>query len=265
MKLDMTWTTGEALSIGGRREQQDRVAVHSSDDGQRHLLALADGMGGHRGGARAAQVVIDTAANNFNNQAVDDPKGFLQILCDAAHNGIRALGENEMLSPGSTCAFLYLNGAEAYWAHVGDSRLYHFRGRRLLKRTADHSVLQLMLAQGEIKENSAEARALQNQLYQRLGGIDPPEPDFGSTHVEPDDLFVLCSDGFWQTVKAEQIIAGVEESGASKDGAERLVRLALRQSNKECDNISVALAQWKAQSTGSKGVFSALRKFLISR
>jgi PPM family protein phosphatase len=261
----MTWTTGEASVIGGRKEQQDRVAIHSSDDGQRHLLALADGMGGHRAGALAAQVVIDTAASHFSGQAVADPQVFLENLCDEAHSGIRALSEDEMLSPGSTCAFLYLSGPEAYWAHVGDSRLYHFRDGKLLNRTSDHSVLQLMLAQGDIEENSDAARTFQNQLYRRLGGMEQPEPDFGATAVEPGDLFVLSSDGFWQAVAAEQIIRELEQSDTLQNGAEELVQFALRQSEKECDNISVALAQWKAKSKGPRGMLSKLRKMLSFR
>jgi serine/threonine protein phosphatase PrpC len=261
----MSWTTGEALAIGSRKEQQDRVGILSSDDGQRHLLALADGMGGHREGALAAQIVIDTAASRFDGQTIDDPQSFLETLCHAAHRAICALGGDETVSPGSTCTFLYLSGAEAYWAHVGDSRLYHYRNRRLLNRTSDHSVLQLMLAQGHVEEHSDAARTFQNQLYRRLGGIEQPEPDFGATAVEPGDLFVLCSDGFWQAVHAEQIMPALREPRATDDGAEQLIQLALRQSRNDCDNISVALAEWKNETARRGGVFSGIRKVLSFR
>lgn len=256
----MSWITGEALALGSRKEQQDRVGILSSDDGERHLLVLADGMGGPLGGALAAQIVIDTAANRFDGQRLDDPHGFLETLCHAAHRAICALGGNGTSSPGSTCAFLYLSGPAAYWAHVGDSRLYHYRNGRLLNRTSDHSVLQLMLSQGQIEEHSDFARTFQNQLYRRLGGIDLPEPDFGATAVDPGDLFVLCSDGLWQAVEAEQMIAALRERRATACGAERLVELALRQSRENCDNISVALAQWHDEPSCGEGLLAKLKR-----
>lgn len=261
----MSWTTGEALAIGSRKEQQDRVGILCSADGRRLLLTLADGLGGHLGGALAAQLVVDTAASRFDGQALDNPQEFLESLCQQAHRAICALNPNETLSPHSTCAFLYLSGPEAYWAHVGDSRLYHYRGGKLLTRTADHSVRQLMLSQGEIEENSDAARCFQNQLYKSLGGNEPPQPDFGATAVEPDDLFVLCSDGLWQAVEADQIINALGASGVAQNSAGELVQLALRQSENECDNVSVALAQWKDEPSNRRGLLKFLKRMFSFR
>ncbi|MEN8260997.1 MAG: PP2C family serine/threonine-protein phosphatase [Pseudomonadota bacterium] len=258
----MPWITGGALAIGSRNEQQDRVAILSSENGQRHLLALADGMGGHQGGALAAQAVVDTAGSLFSGQALDDPHAFLETLCLEAHHAICGLGADETLSPGSTCAVLYLNGREAYWAHVGDSRLYHYRCGRVLNRTSDHSVRQLMLNQGAIEKNSEAAGAFQNQLYRRLGGGNLPEPDFGATAVESGDLFVLCSDGFWQAVDADQVVPVLGAHDDAKNGAEALVQFAVKHSAEDCDNISVALARWTDDSLSRRGVFSSLKQML---
>jgi serine/threonine protein phosphatase PrpC len=139
---------------------------------------------------------------------------------------------------------LYLNGPEAYWAHVGDSRLYHFRKGKLINRTQDHSVAQLMVAQGRLKETDAATSVLQNQLYMRLGGNELPEPDFGASEVEADDLFMLCSDGFWSHVEPDEVLSSLEGIPIDNEGADHLVTLARERGGATGDNISLALIKW---------------------
>jgi serine/threonine protein phosphatase PrpC len=240
----MPWQFSLASNIGGRSEQQDRLDLLSLDAGDSHLVVVADGMGGHRDGALAARTVIDTARRHFSAGQISDPRAFLQGLCLQSHQGISALGGTEPRSPGSTCVVLYLNGPEAYWAHVGDSRLYHFRKGKLINRTQDHSVAQLMVAQGRLKETDAATSVLQNQLYMRLGGNELPEPDFGASEVEADDLFMLCSDGFWSHVEPDEVLSSLEGIPIDNEGADHLVTLARERGGATGDNISLALIKW---------------------
>jgi PPM family protein phosphatase len=240
----MPWQFSMASDIGGRSEQQDCMEMLSTDDGETHLVVVADGMGGHRDGALAARTVIETARRHFNTGVTPDPRAFLQGLCLESHRAISDLGGGEQLSPGSTCVVLYLNGPEAYWAHVGDSRLYHFRNGRLLGHTQDHSVAQLMVAQGRIQESGTAIKALQNQLYMRLGGNDTPEPDFGASEVEADDIFMLCSDGFWSSVEPEEVVKSLKTLPIHKEGAVPLVAMAKERGGETGDNISLALLRW---------------------
>ena len=162
----MPWQFSMASDIGGRSEQQDCLEMLSSDSGDTHLVVVADGMGGHRDGALAARTVIETARRHFNSGRTSDPQTFLQGLCLESHQAISDLGGNEQRSPGSTCVLLYLDGPEAYWAHVGDSRLYHFRNGKLLNLTQDHSVAQLMVSQGRLTGNRrGHERAEEPALY----------------------------------------------------------------------------------------------------
>jgi serine/threonine protein phosphatase PrpC len=240
----MSWQFSLASDIGGRSEQQDCLEMLSLDDGDTHLVVVADGMGGHRDGAQAARTVIETARRRFNSGPVSDPRTFLQELCLESHQGISALGANEPRSPGSTCVVLYLNGPEAYWAHVGDSRLYHFRNGKLLNRTQDHSVAELMVSQGRLKETDAATNALQNQLYMRLGGNEPPVPDFGASEVEAGDIFMLCSDGFWSHVEPQEVLKSLKEIPFDNDGAGHLVDMARERGGSTGDNISLVLVRW---------------------
>ena len=238
----MTWRFGTASDIGGRGEQQDRVEIIASPDGDSYLLVVADGMGGYQGGARAAQVVIETAGQFFATGNVTDPLTSLERLCAEAHQAVLAIGDQEGRLPGSTCVFLYVSKDEACWAHVGDSRLYHFRNGTLLTRTLDHSMVQLLVTRGEMAEADMATSPLQNQLYMRLGGKQPLSPELGAAEVQEGDLFLLCSDGFWESINAKE----VEDLSSKTDlaaAADRLVHLAKERGGNSGDNIVVAMAR----------------------
>jgi hypothetical protein len=81
----MTWKFGVATDIGGRSEQQDRLAVLHSPDDRRHLVVVADGMGGLQNGAKAAQILIDVASDRFMRHKQGDSYGFLNDICQTAH------------------------------------------------------------------------------------------------------------------------------------------------------------------------------------
>lgn len=240
----MTWRFGVASDIGGREEQQDRVDIIAATDGDNTLLVLADGMGGHHGGALAAQAVIDAAKNYINHTDMSEPLASLEELCIRAHQAIIELDREGNQSPGSTCVMLHLSANEASWAHVGDSRLYHFRNGALLTRTLDHSMVQLLVTQGELSEAEMAGSPLQNQLYMRLGGEQLPKPDLGAADVQHGDVFLLCSDGFWEYVEHHEVSATLADT-APEEAAARLVALARERGGSEGDNISVAMAQWQ--------------------
>ena len=240
----MPWLFSMASDIGGRSEQQDRIDTLSSASGDTHLVIVADGMGGHRDGALAAEAVIETARQHFNAGPAPDPETFLEELCLDSHKAINDLGGDEQRSPGSTCVLLYLNGPEAYWAHVGDSRMYHFRDGKLINRTCDHSVAQLMVAQGRMNEEDVDSSALQNQLYMRLGGNNTPTPELGASAVEDREFFMLCSDGFWAKVTPKEVTECLRKYPLGEDAARHLVELARERGGNDGDNISLAITRW---------------------
>jgi serine/threonine protein phosphatase PrpC len=238
----MTWRFGIASDIGGRDEQQDRVEIIASTGGDDYLIVVADGMGGHRGGAFAAQAVVDSAKRFFETASVTDPLASLGKLCAQAHQAVVDVGEQGSQPPGSTCVLLYLSADEAYWAHAGDSRLYHFRNGKILTRTMDHSMVQLLVSRGKMAEAEMATSPLQNQLYMRLGGEQQPKPEFGAAEVQQGDVFMLCSDGFWGAVDPEEVGAVLSEKDLEA-AAERLVQLARERGGNGGDNITVAMAQ----------------------
>lgn len=235
----MAWHFDLASDIGARTEQQDRVAVlpvPGRDDA--HLVVLADGMGGHRGGAEAAQAVVDAArAAVALFGAGGTPGGLLHALCLAADRAVRAIGTDQDNSPGSTCALLYLEGREAYWAHVGDSRLYHFGTRRLLFRTADHSIAELLAGQ----HDAAAGGQRDGRLYMCLGGRNRVEPEVGSAAVGSGDWFLLCSDGLWSQFDEDELMRA-SAGGAGRAGAAQIAAQATQRAGTASDNVSLVVA-----------------------
>lgn len=193
---------------GGRETQQDAVAcMHDPATGTR-LLVLADGMGGDGAGELAADGVIKTARQLWIRAQWRHQSGsfFLETLCQEAHaelvrrrEGLRA-GE-----PHSTVVALLLRGKRAYWAHVGDSRLYRFQGRRCLGRTLDHSLSQRKLERGEITAAQLASDPDQNVLLRGLGGEQPPVVEHGSARLRPGQSFALCSDGVWAQLSTQEL------------------------------------------------------------
>jgi serine/threonine protein phosphatase PrpC len=238
----MAWRFAEASSVGGRAEQQDRAEVFSANGA--HLAVVADGMGGHENGAAAAQAVIDIAHESFIASDASEPRSFLESICHAAHDAITTLPNSEGLSAGSTCVLFYANGPEAYWIHVGDTRLYYFNEGQLLGRTRDHSLVQAMLDQGDIQEEKAVGHPMRNQIYMRLGGDKQPEPAFDCLALEDSAAFLLCTDGFWEMVEPEEAAATLTSTDSLGDAVHELVNRANERGGSDGDNISLIVAEW---------------------
>lgn len=152
---------------GGRPTQQDDlVCLHDAEQDAR-LLLLADGMGGDGGGELAAAGVIDVTSRLWQQGLWREQPGalFLETLCQDAHAELRRLGRGVASgAPHSTVVALLIKGDRAYWAHVGDSRLYRFQGRRCLDCTEDHSVGQLRVRRGELAADQLASDAEQHKL-----------------------------------------------------------------------------------------------------
>ena len=123
----MRFTIYQASRQGGRKNNQDRVAYSYSRDTL--LMVVADGMGGHLHGEIAAQIAVDVLTTHFQTRAkprLDDPMAFLADAMARAHYAINDYAvEKDLLEiPHTTCVAAVIQNDTAYWAHVGDSRLY---------------------------------------------------------------------------------------------------------------------------------------------
>lgn len=234
-----------AESVGPRDEQQDASIVLTAADPGTALLLVSDGVGGKSGGQMASQQVAKAARQLWQdrNGTFSDPHRDLETLCRLAHDRINAEGARHQISPRATIVALYLTPSLAYWVHSGDSRLYHFRGGRLVKRTEDHSLLQILLKQGLVQEDKMGEHPDQGLLVQALGGEHYKSPSQDSTEITPEDAFLLCTDGFWERTKIEEMAQILFESGTRAPSMlKRAVERAVTRNGPEGDNVSVAVA-----------------------
>ena len=237
--------TACVADIGGREEQQDRVRVLGGESGK--LLVLADGAGGHAGGALAAQTVIDVASDALRAFEIGPacaPADLLRDIALGAHERINALGTERGISPHSTCVLLHISMADAAWVHVGDSRLYCFAEGCLVERTVDHSIVELLRLQGRITEAQMKTHPDKNRLYEALGGERLPQIDAGGKERADGDGFLLVSDGVWENTEDGNLEAvfSAEDLG---QGLRRLLDCARTQGGAKCDNLSAAAARWR--------------------
>jgi serine/threonine protein phosphatase PrpC len=238
--------------LGGREENQDRVAVAVAEHAA--LLVVVDGMGGHAEGARAAEVTLKILLEAFwhTPQPLFDPLGFLHLTLGKAHEEVVRIGLHLPMEhrPRATCAVCLVQQGSAYWAHVGDSRIYLLRHGAVAARTRDHSHVELLLREGLITPDQAHNHPMRNYVECCLGG-DPVLPDMtlGSRRMlERDDVLFVCTDGVWGCLRDSEIATALTMNGiAVRDQLAALCRTAVGAAGPNSDNTSGAVLRWRSQ------------------
>ncbi|HUT49618.1 MAG TPA: protein phosphatase 2C domain-containing protein [Alphaproteobacteria bacterium] len=244
------WEIGQAQSIGGRAEQQDRGEAFVLDDARTCLLVVADGMGGRAGGSAAAAAVID-CARVMMQQHVDardlDGPALMRDIALSGHQTIRAMTPDPDSGPRATVTAFFAHGNEGHWVSVGDSRLYRFRGHELVERTKDQSLVQLLVDMGEIDEAEALKHPDRSVITGSLGGFDPPKLVTGEATLRHGDSIVLCTDGLWSHVEPQEMVDAAMADDLDT-AAHALVTTAEARAGAGSDNVTLVMGRIKRGS-----------------
>ena len=240
-------TAATGLHKGDRDYQQDQLALVSHPRASGCVLAvIADGMGGRSGGRKAADQVMLTTGQLFERYAPghDDPRALLEQMVRETHIGIRLTAIAAEQEPHSTlAAFLVMPSGECHWAHVGDSRIYHFRGSRLVDRSRDHSYVQMLVDSGELTQDEARDHPQSNILTACLGASeDPPLEPHRIARLRPGDTLLACSDGLWHYFTDEELGEALHAL-APRDATQFLVDTARLRANGGGDNLSLVVVK----------------------
>ncbi|MFL6550913.1 MAG: PP2C family protein-serine/threonine phosphatase [Povalibacter sp.] len=236
--------------IGDREDNQDRVTVAASDKSA--LMIVIDGMGGHSDGSRAADTAMKSLLDSFHQtpHPVFDPLGFLHLSLSKAHDEVARLGSEQAIDarPRATTAICLVQDGAAYWAHVGDSRVYLIRRGNLVTRTRDHSHVELLLREGKITEDDVSTHPMRNFVECCLGG-DPAIPEMTISTRQPltsGDVLLLCSDGIWANLRDPDIAAFFRGDPENlRAWLEALGRRAVQASAPFSDNSTAAVLRWQ--------------------
>jgi serine/threonine protein phosphatase PrpC len=235
--------------LGARETNQDRVSVVVSD--QAALLIACDGMGGHAEGERAAVLAQALLTERFNQtpHPLFDPLGFLHLVIGAAHQKVVMTGAGMPLEtrPRATCAVCLVQQRSAYWAHVGDSRIYHLRGGRMVTRTRDHSHVEVLVREGVISPDQLQTHPMRNFVESCLGG-ESLVPEMSLSRRQPlqgGDVLLVCTDGLWANLDDASIAAAfAAPDTVLLEALQRLSERAVAHGGAGSDNTSSAVLRF---------------------
>ena len=141
----------------------------------------------------------------------------------------------------TTLCILHIQDSCASWLHVGDSRIYQFRKGKLIKKTLDHSVPQMLVAQGEIKESQIRFHEDRNRLL-RVVGMSEKAPKYDMTQevrIDATTSFLLCSDGFWEYLEEKEMIRLLKNASNPQEWIEKMEEIVMKRGqDKNMDNYS---------------------------
>ena len=240
-------TASTGIHKGDRDYQQDQVSLISHPRAPGCLLAiLADGMGGRSGGRKASDQVMMTAKQLFEryDPATDDAPMTLRQIVEEAHTVIKLTAISAEQEPHSTLAAFLINPAgDCHWIHTGDSRIYHFHGSKLVRRTTDHSYVQTLVDKGEITDEEANIHPQSNILMGCLGTEDtPPVSRHTIAKLSPNDLLIVCSDGVWHYFSPAEIGSALSML-SPREATEFLIQKARSRARGNGDNLSLAIVK----------------------
>ena len=200
-------------NCGEREKNEDNCGVaYNGDD---CLFVVADGLGGHGGGEIASRLAVEAFCDLFVINGWSST--FFSEAFRKAQNDIinEQMAQHAPSRMKTTLVALVISGGMAYWAHVGDSRLYYFKNKKIKTRTLDHSVPQMLALSGEIKESDIRHHPDRNRVM-RVLGIKDESPRFEEgkpLKLTGNQHFLLCTDGYWELIE-EKIM---ERSLAAQD------------------------------------------------
>lgn len=211
------------------------------------LFAVADGMGGANAGEVASAIAIDTLHTSRGDETA------LARAIETANATIHASSQSDAARQGmgTTVTALLVDGEDVVIGHVGDSRAYLYRGGRLQRLTDDHSLVEELVRRGALSPEEAERHPQRSVITRALGAEAGVDIDMLRFAAEPNDVYILCSDGLTGMVGDAELERILGTPGDLQDRADRLVEAANRAGGE--DNVTVILIELERADTVDPG------------
>ncbi len=231
----------EILSECGEREyNEDYTGVEKN--GEAYCFVLADGLGGHGGGDEASRLVAEYILNDFvQNGKVSEP--YLKKCFEASQRLLLEEQKKQRRTKEMKTTLTVLLADQNYiqWGHIGDSRIYYFQDKKLKLRTLDHSVPQMLVNAGKLKEKKIRGHADRNRLL-RVMGVEWEEPQYEIAvpmQRMGGEVCLLCTDGFWEWIEEKAMQRLLKKAASPGDWlAEMQAAVKKHGSGRQMDNYS---------------------------
>jgi PPM family protein phosphatase len=235
----------DALYVGGKIIQGNDESLHTTLQDHDILLLAGDGMGGHERGEIASIIVVEAVSSLLDPYRPFDLPSVEEAIAWASERIRGYVAQHaEAAGMGSTLAGLWIRNQQGLVFNVGDSRVYVYENNRLESLTRDHSLIWVRVESGEITEEEARTAPGKNQLSSAItDSIDPLEHGYfvRAVHVHKGSVFLLCSDGLWETMSREEMEGLFAVAPNIEVLCERLKQRVL--STQARDNLSLILLQ----------------------
>lgn len=255
---DMALAVAQTTNIGGRQTNQDALGMVGQED--LACFVVSDGAGGHFGGEVASGIVVQAVINSFTRDLSFGSRALQSYIEEAITKVAEEKTANKAHADMSaTVAAVLIDRKNrcAVWAHMGDTRVYLFRGCKVCSVTKDHTVVQQLVDAGYCKPEETRTNPQRSTLFAAIGAEGEIQPAISDDTfvIEDGDALLICSDGFWEWVAEAEMEHALSEAANVDAWLARMIRLAevnSAASEKPRDNFT-AFALWLGEHRPQAG------------
>jgi serine/threonine protein phosphatase PrpC len=242
LALKTTYTS----QTGQRKRNEDTCGYWTSDTAC--CWVVSDGAGGHGSGDVASQLVVNTTLEQFSNQQEVSE----QAVTDLTTGAHAAVMSHKHDNPDgddmhATSAILLIDAEtrQAVWAHVGDTRIYLFRQRKIALQTRDHSLVQQLIDAGYGNEDIIRTHPQRNMLTSAIGSGDELTISVSGAPilVEEGDIFLMCTDGWWEYVEEHAMEEMLQAAQTAEEWLNVMATRVQALAKENADNYTAVIVQ----------------------
>lgn len=229
-----------------RNENQDDYMNIDTPIGElENIYVVADGMGGHLGGAKASRMAVETIVSTIP-EVSGNPLDIIKAIVEKANEVIykTSVEDSSLFGMGTTGEVVTVKNDKVYFGHVGDSRIYALTGDKMIQLSHDHSYVQELVDAGAITEEEAYTHPNKNRITRAVGVDTELEIDIEELDIPGDwNYLLLCSDGLTNMIKDIDILDLINKSTGIEEACIELLQTSL--DNGGLDNITLVLVDLK--------------------